>query len=173
MDKKQILKEINKEPINYMYRELKIMTILAIIIIMLVSEGRASDISTIDAYSDKVADFYKIPRPILKAVIYIESSYRIDAVSHKGAYGLMQVTKPAYDDYLRCNPNTYITNFAIAQDNWRANIAVGSWYLKIMCFNPTKSWKSAISGYFWGVNHSSPTLVYYNKIKKRVEINNG
>ena len=48
-------------------------------------------------YVEKAADAYSIPAEILFAVIHTESSFRKDAVSPKGAVGLMQLTPDTYD----------------------------------------------------------------------------
>ena len=113
-----------------------------------------------------VAKSYDIPVEILPAIIKVESDYRQHVVSHKGAVGMMQVTRPAFLDYKRANPNGRVTNFMQVRMCWRANINVGAWYLSRVCYRQKGNWKEAITAYFWGVNHPEPTEVYYNKVKK-------
>jgi soluble lytic murein transglycosylase-like protein len=43
------------------------------------------------AYVDEASLKYKIPKPFIRAVMRVESGYRFDAVSSKGAQGLMQL----------------------------------------------------------------------------------
>ena len=50
-------------------------------------------------YSESIAKICGIPPNLLPAVIQIESDFQVDAVSHKEAYGLMQVTYAAYCDF--------------------------------------------------------------------------
>lgn len=119
-------------------------------------------------FADRVSDYYEIDRELVRAIIQVESQYKITAKSKKDAFGVMQVTKPCYNDYLRCNPNTPYTNFEMVKYNYKANISVGVWYLKRICYAQTRRWKPAITAYFWGPWHESPTLVYYNKVKKEL-----
>jgi soluble lytic murein transglycosylase len=166
MKEYQIIDILNR-PLKPDYTKLIVMCI--IIIFYLIGRLTASTRAEINIYADEVADYYDIPHEIVRAIIEVESSYNIRAKSHKGAVGLMQVTEPAYKDYKRRNPSTYITNYSIVSSNWKANIAVGAWYFKRVCYNQTGNWKSAIVSYFWGVNHKSPTLVYYNKVKRSIK----
>lgn len=48
---------------------------------------------------DKAAETYNVPVNLLKAIGYAESSFRVDATSHCGAQGIMQLM-PATADYL-------------------------------------------------------------------------
>lgn len=112
-----------------------------------------------------ISSAYDIPPEILPAMIRVESDYRQDAVSEKGAVGLMQIMPAAFADYQRVNPNGRVTNYQQIVDCWKANINVGAWYLSRMCYREKGTWKGAITAYFWGVNHPSPTKVYYNKVK--------
>jgi soluble lytic murein transglycosylase-like protein len=42
-------------------------------------------------YADAYADHYGVPRPLVHAIIHAESNWRPNAVSDKGAVGLMQL----------------------------------------------------------------------------------
>ena len=164
MDTDKILRKINRRP-NYR----RVITICMIIISFLAGRLSAQSRAVINSYADKVSAFYNIPREILPAIIQVESSYQVDAASHKGAHGLMQITDRAYQDYLKYNPSTYITNYQIVIDNWQANIAVGAWYLKNVCYRYTGDWRSAISSFFWGVWNSKKSLVYYEKVRRAID----
>jgi len=116
-----------------------------------------------------ISKAYSIPPELLPAIIMVESSYRQDAVSHKGAVGLMQVTRPAFEDYRRYNPDGRVKTFEAVKNDWRANINVGAWYLSRVCYRQTGSWKLAITAYFWGAWHERPTECYYEKVRMHYE----
>jgi soluble lytic murein transglycosylase-like protein len=118
-------------------------------------------------YVNMCANYYDIPVEIICAIITVESEWKQYAVSSKGAVGLMQVTKAAYKDYVRLNPKyskKWITSFSVLKTDPQANINVGSWYLKRICYETKGNWKDAVTAYFWGINHDSPTDTYYNKV---------
>ena len=112
---------------------------------------------------------YDIPPEILPAIIRVESSFRKDAVSHKGAVGLMQVTRPAFDDYRRRNPKGRVKTWEQVCNDWRANINVGAWYLSRVCYSQTGNWSDSFTAYFWGANHPAPTALYKNKVLSHIE----
>lgn len=118
-------------------------------------------------YIEKSSEYYDIPYDIVSAVITVESSWVTNAVSHKGAYGLMQITEQCYQHYKELNPyysKVWISNFDVIKTDWKANINVGCWYLKRVCYEETGNWKDAITAYFWGINSTKSTDKYYNKV---------
>jgi len=116
-----------------------------------------------------ISQAYDIPPEILPAIIRVESSFRKDAVSHKGAVGLMQVTRTAFTDYLRKNPSGRVTTWEQCRDDWRANVNVGAWYLSRVCYAQAGNWADAFTAYFWGANHPSPTARYKDKVLYHIE----
>lgn len=158
--KEEALRIINKKKGDY-----RIFVLCFVFFIgFLTGRLSAQDKAEIDAYAFDVAIFFDIPTELLPAIIRVESDYVVNAKSEKGAHGLMQVTEPAFNDYLKKN-NTYISNYEIVKTNWKANIAVGSWYLKEVCYSNKGNWHDAILAYFWGPWNRKTTLTYLNKVK--------
>ena len=58
----------------------------------------------LQAKVDKIADIVGVDRKLAHAVVVIESNYVPDAVSSKGAMGLMQITSDVVKDYGVANP---------------------------------------------------------------------
>lgn len=118
-------------------------------------------------YIKQCSEFYQIPEELIKAIITVESSWDQNAISHKNAYGLMQITEPAYNHYRKLNPKwskVWISNFDVVKKDWKANINVGCWYLKQVCYEFTGNWKCAITAYFWGLGNEKATDVYFEKV---------
>jgi len=109
-----------------------------------------------------------IPEHIALNLVTAESSWRIDAVSNKGAYGLCQVTRIAAKE-MGEDPDS---------EHWRfdpkRNIEVGLDYLK-WCYERTRDWRLALYAYNWGIGNVRrwergelglpiSVLIYANKI---------
>ena len=126
-------------------------------------------------YVDTINQWYDIPEYILPAMIMIESSFNQQAVSHKGAVGLLQVTVPAYEDYSNRNPvivSDWITNFEVLKTDWKANLCVGAWYLVKVCHVERQTWKGAISSYFWGAYNTNINFydnIYLTKVESKID----
>jgi soluble lytic murein transglycosylase-like protein len=60
--------------------------------------------AALQAKVDKIADLVGVDRKLAHAVVVIESNYVPDAVSSKGAMGLMQLTSDVVKDYGVANP---------------------------------------------------------------------
>ena len=58
----------------------------------------------LQAKVDKIADLVGVDRKLAHAVVFTESNYVPDAVSSKGAMGLMQLTSDVVKDYGVANP---------------------------------------------------------------------
>ena len=142
--------------------------IILIFSILLAKTCQAQTKSEINGYCHLVSIYYKMPVEILPAIISVESSYNKNAVSDKGAHGLMQIMPCAYQDYSNRNPkNTkrWISNYTVVKTDWKANISVGAWYLRKVCYGASKSWKEAITAYFYGPWNTNITMNYYEKVK--------
>jgi soluble lytic murein transglycosylase len=140
-----------------------------IMVLMLILVSYSIPYKDICAYSKKVANYYKVPHEIVLAVIKAESNFKQDAVSPKQAYGLMQVTRQCYEHYRDKNPktcSTWITNFDVIKNNWKANINTGIWYLKT-CYKKHQNWKDAITAFFWGIDNKKKTYRYYATVVKK------
>jgi soluble lytic murein transglycosylase-like protein len=87
-----------------------------------------------------------IPASIAINLITVESGWRPDAVSSKGAYGLCQVT-PVAAKQMGEDP---------ASDEWKfnphRNIDVGLRYLR-WCYDNTGDWRRALYAYNWGIGN--------------------
>lgn len=75
-------------------------------------------------YADAYADYYSVPRELVRAVIDQESGWRPSAVSNKGAKGLMQLMPETASEYAVANP------YDVAQ-NIRGGVAYLSDLLKL------------------------------------------
>lgn len=71
------------------------------------NDKRASDQEkhkSIDLIIKKASETYNIPEAFIKGVIEVESSYKVKALSHKGAMGLMQLMPGTARDMGVTNP---------------------------------------------------------------------
>ena len=62
------------------------------------------DKKDLDAVIKEAARTYNIPEPFIRAVIEVESAYKIKALSYKGAMGLMQLMPGTAKDMGVTNP---------------------------------------------------------------------
>jgi hypothetical protein len=91
-------------------------------IISLIISVYSASYTEITNHSEALARYYEIPHEIVLAVIRAESDFKVDAVSDKGAHGLMQITKICYTHYTNWYPSTIYTNFDMVKTNWKFNI---------------------------------------------------
>lgn len=172
MKKKQILKKINKKPINKINEIINIIIILLILfLIFFVSRAYAQTKSEIIKYANIVSDCFNIPDYILPAIIQVESSFNHNSISKKNAVGLMQITPVAFCDYTNYS-GYYISNFNAIKKCWKLNIWVGAWYLYRLHKIKNYSWKYAITSYFWGANNTNYTYHYYQKVISKIKKEN-
>jgi soluble lytic murein transglycosylase len=129
-------------------------------IISLIISVYSASYTEITNHSEALARYYEIPHEIVLAVIRAESDFKVDAVSDKGAHGLMQITKICYTHYTNWYPSTIYTNFDMVKTNWKFNILLGCWYLKKVCYAKHQNWKLAIMAYFSGPWH--PKIESFN-----------
>ncbi len=105
--------------------------------------------SKYDQFISEAADKYGIPVPLLKAVIKVESNFNPNAVSRKGAQGLMQLM-----------PDTArLVNVSDSFDPWE-NIMGGSRYLKMLLERFSGQLSYALAGY----NAGPERVVQHNGI---------
>lgn len=120
-----------------------------------------------DSYDDIVADCserYGVPRDIVFAVIYTESRFNPDAVSPKGACGLMQLMPDTFDwmyEKLRRKAETdmggadelsYDDAAKLKNDilNPETNISCGT-YLLCILYSEFQDWDTAFAAYNAGI----------------------
>ncbi len=95
-------------------------------------------------YVERAAEDYGVPENILYAVIHTESSFRSDAVSPKGAIGLMQLMPDTYDwiCFLRrkdAEPAPDLTDPAV-------NIDAGAYLLHYL-YEKFSDWETVYAAY--------------------------
>jgi soluble lytic murein transglycosylase-like protein len=83
---------------------------------------------------------YRVDRRLVESVIRVESNYDVDAVSHKGAMGLMQLM-----------PGTARELGVVCAFEPRANVLAGTRYLRQLR-DQLGSWPRALAGYHAGPN---------------------
>lgn len=85
---------------------------------------------------------------LLAAMIYCESSYRADVVSHANAVGLMQVT-PETGAWIA--PKLGITDFEETMlVDPAVNVRLGSWYVRFLLDRYDQQEATALTGYIAG-----------------------
>lgn len=130
----------------------------------------AQDYNEVISFCNSVSDYYKKPREILPAIIRVESDFSQNTMSSKGAYGIMQVTEKAYQDYARLLKKPYVDSFDRVKYSYRDNIRVGAWYLFVYLMQYEKlTYKQAITSYFWGSRNPKSTDIYYNKVQGNIK----
>ncbi len=97
-----------------------------------------------DEYVEKYSEEYAVPKSIIYAVIKTESDFKSDAVSHKGAVGLMQITPDTFNWLLTKNPSDNLT--ADSLYNPEINIKYGTFFLS-MLYSEFGTWENAYAAY--------------------------
>lgn len=92
---------------------------------------------------EKYSEEYMVPKEIVYAVIKCESSFKSDAVSHKGAIGLMQLTPDTYS-WLTTKTGGD-PNPALLYEP-ETNIAYGTYFLS-MLYSEFNSWDNTFAAY--------------------------
>ena len=96
---------------------------------------------------EKYADEYSVPKELILAVIKTESKFRSDAVSAKGAIGLMQI-KPSTYEWL-CEKNADTSDNPDLLYTPEVNITYGTYYLD-MLYSEFGTWELALAAYNGG-----------------------
>ena len=115
---------------------------------------------------DRAAERYGLPREILHSVAAVESSYRVDALSHKGAIGIMQLM-PATAAELKADPH-----------NPEENVDAGARHLRDLLLNYDGGLYRALAAYnagagaverYNGIPPYRETRLYVRKVLERYQ----
>ena len=97
-------------------------------------------------FVEKYAEEYAVPEEIVYAVIHTESKFESDAISQKGAIGLMQITPDTFE-WLRYK--TGESDMPASSDllyNPEINIKYGTYYLSIL-YTEFGVWETVYAAY--------------------------
>lgn len=92
---------------------------------------------------EKYSEQFDVPEAIIYSVIKTESSFKADAVSHKGAIGLMQITPDTFD--WLCTKTGEESNSLLLYDP-DTNIRYGVYFLSLL-YNEYKTWDTVYAAY--------------------------
>lgn len=92
----------------------------------------------------KYADEYNLDPALICSIIHTESKFKTNAISHKGASGLMQIREATANWAAKEIGITDYSYKKIFQPE--INIQIGCWYIRNL-LNQFKSYKSAICAY--------------------------
>ncbi len=95
-------------------------------------------------YVDKYCQQYSVPKDLVYAVIKTESSFKSDAVSHKGAIGLMQITPDTYEWLCTKEPTEQVNADLLYTP--QINIHYGTMFLS-MLYSEYGVWETALAAY--------------------------
>jgi len=93
---------------------------------------------------EKYSQQYSVPKEIVYAVIKTESSFKSDAVSNKGAIGLMQITPDTYS--WLCTKDTFDSDSADMLYNPEINIKAGTLFLSLL-YTEYGIWENVYAAY--------------------------
>lgn len=103
-------------------------------------------------YADAYADYYKVPRALVHAIIAQESGWNPRAVSTKGAAGLMQLMPETAQGYGVRNP------YAVTE-----NLSGGIRYLADLLVQFRGEMRLVVAAYYCGAQHlRREGLAYHN-----------
>lgn len=80
-----------------------------------------------DAHILRQAKAHGLAPELLKAVIWKESRFQADQLGSKGELGLMQLLKPAIEDWCKATKRPYPSREELLKPE--LNIEIGAWYL--------------------------------------------
>ena len=93
---------------------------------------------------EKYSQQYSVPKEIVYAVIKTESSFKSDAVSNKGAIGLMQIMPDTYS--WLCTKDTFDNDSADMLYNPEINIKAGTLFLSLL-YTEYGIWENVYAAY--------------------------
>ena len=97
-------------------------------------------LDTVEVY----AESYSVPKELILAVIKTESKFKSDAVSSKGAVGLMQIQPETF--VWLCEKNSDTSNDPNLLYTPDVNIRYGTYYLD-MLYSEFGSWETVLAAY--------------------------
>jgi soluble lytic murein transglycosylase len=164
----------NKDFTPYIDRLLAIGILIVTLCIVVLIRGcnvHANDIYYVNKYCDK----YEIDRRIIISLINVESDGKNSAISHKGCYGLMQVSIIAYKEYYnhiaKTKPKTAKYFLTVPKKmkayylkNPERNIRIGTWYYKYCLKRAKGNTILALHYYIMGFDSKKIAWGYLNKI---------
>lgn len=100
-------------------------------------------------YVETNAEYYGIPKDIVYSVIKVESNYRYDAVSSRGAVGLMQIMPETFEWLLTKTGENHDMNKLYDP---AVNIKYGTYYLS-MLYNELAVWDTVYAAYNAGIGN--------------------
>jgi soluble lytic murein transglycosylase len=103
-------------------------------------------------YAETVKNYstvYAVPEEIIYAVINTESSFKSDAVSNKGAVGLMQIMPETFD--WLCSKNSEENAEKELLYNPEVNIKYGTYFLSLL-YSEYGVWETVYAAYNAGMN---------------------
>jgi len=101
---------------------------------------------------------------IIDSIIYVESRYKRDAVSHAGAVGVMQIMPIALREYNRVNKSGYGLSDLYKPD---VNIRIGVWNYK-RCYDKYDDLWLALFAYNAGMSRKWYASTYPGKVMARM-----
>ncbi len=105
----------------------------------------------------KYAAEYAVPEEIVYAVMNTESSFKSDAVSNKGAIGLMQITPDTFEWLCTKTPEEEQSTSEDLLYNPEINIKYGTFFLSLL-YTEFGVWDTVYAAYNAGMNRVSGWL---------------
>lgn len=134
-----------------MKKSLPIIIILAVAALTAVFRTKIDTLLTEKAHPlmyteivEKYSEEYAVPKQLVYAVIKTESSFKSDAVSPKGATGLMQLMPDTFT--WLCEKNSDPDNNPDLLYNPETNIMYGVYYLGLL-YSEFESWETTLAAY--------------------------
>ncbi len=95
-------------------------------------------------YVELYSQEYSVPQNIIYAVIKTESGFESDALSNKGAIGLMQITPDTFNWLLTKNPQNDVNVDSLYKPE--TNIKYGTYFLSLL-YSEFGTWENAFAAY--------------------------
>ncbi len=121
---------------------------------------------TVEKYSEE----YAVPKEVIYSVMNTESSFKSDAVSHKGAIGLMQITPETFE-WLVSKSGEEVSSSPELLYKPEINIKYGTYFLSLL-YTEFGVWDTVFAAYNAGRTKASQWLKNneYNQNGKLVNI---